>query len=240
MMALGIPIYVCASASVPIAAGLIHAGASPGAVLAFLIAGPASNAATITTVWKLLGRRTVFLYLLTIAVSAVGAGLLLDWLLPAMQIKVPDLSETVPRRHDAADGFRPLGRFCCWRCWPISYAATYFQKRKGTEEVVEGHSHESETSSRRLPPSPSSSSQRMELAIDGMTCSHCVATVTRALKECHGVDVGPGRSRQGPGGGRWRGSDVELAAAVNPLGIAAVKSVGYRLQDRCGRAFTNG
>ena len=74
MMALGIPIYVCASASVPIAAGLIHLGASPGAALAFLIAGPASNAATITTVWKLLGRRTVFLYLLTIAVSAVGAG----------------------------------------------------------------------------------------------------------------------------------------------------------------------
>ncbi len=73
MMALGIPVYVCASASVPIAAGLIHLGASPGAALAFLIAGPATNAATITTVWKLLGPRTVFLYLLTIAVSAVGA-----------------------------------------------------------------------------------------------------------------------------------------------------------------------
>ena len=75
MMALGIPLYVCASASVPIAAGLIHLGASPGAALAFLIAGPATNAATITTVWKLLGGRTAILYLLTIAISAVGGGL---------------------------------------------------------------------------------------------------------------------------------------------------------------------
>jgi uncharacterized membrane protein YraQ (UPF0718 family) len=101
MMALGIPIYVCASASVPIAAGLIHLGASPGAALAFLIAGPASNGATITTVWKLLGPRTVFLYLLTIAVSAVGAGVALDWLLPTMQITVPDLNE---KCHDAMSG----------------------------------------------------------------------------------------------------------------------------------------
>ncbi len=212
MMALGIPIYVCASASVPIAAGLIHAGASPGAVLAFLIAGPASNAATITTVWKLLGRRTVLLYLLTIIISAVGAGLLLDWLLPAMQIKVPDLNEQC---HEAMKGgwasaFWAILLLAVLAC---SYAATYWQKRKGTEEVVEehahegkgtedvveGHFHKTETSSRRPPPSPSSSSQRLELAIDGMTCSHCVANVTRTLKECDGVasvqiDLAKGRA----------------------------------------------
>ena len=47
MMAIGVPVYVCATASVPIAVGFIYAGASPGAALAFLIAGPATNAATI-------------------------------------------------------------------------------------------------------------------------------------------------------------------------------------------------
>ena len=198
MMALGIPIYVCASASVPIAAGLIHAGASPGAVLAFLIAGPASNAATITTVWKLLGRRTILLYLLTIAISAVGAGLLLDWLLPTMQIKVPDLSEQC---HDAmrGDWVSAFWAILLLAVLAYSYAATYLQKSKGTEEVVAEHSHESKPSSRRPPPSPSSSSQHLELAIDGMTCSHCVAAVTRALKECDGVvsvqvDLAAGRA----------------------------------------------
>jgi uncharacterized protein len=101
MMALGIPIYVCASASVPIAAGLIHLGASPGAALAFLIAGPATNAATIATVWKLLGGRTALLYLLTIAISAVGSGLALDWLIPAVQATMPEM---VMHSHEAIAG----------------------------------------------------------------------------------------------------------------------------------------
>ena len=92
MMALGIPLYVCASASVPIAAGLMHAGASPGTALAFLIAGPATNAATITTIWKLLGGRTAALYLLTVAISAIASGLALDWLIPAMEVGMPQLT----------------------------------------------------------------------------------------------------------------------------------------------------
>ena len=100
-MVLGIPIYVCASASVPIAAGLMHLGASPGAALAFLIAGPATNAATITTVWKLLGRRTAALYLLTIAISATAGGLVLDWLVPAVQTSMPIMAE---HAHEAMAG----------------------------------------------------------------------------------------------------------------------------------------
>ena len=92
-MVLGAPIYVCASASVPIAAGLMHSGASPGAALAFLIAGPATNAAMITTIWKLLGRGSAALYLLTVALSAVVGGLLLDWLFTAVQVTPPYMAE---------------------------------------------------------------------------------------------------------------------------------------------------
>lgn len=88
-MALGVPVYVCATASVPIAVGLIHLGASPGAALAFLIAGPATNAATIASMWKFLGGRAMFLYLLTIAVSAVAGGLTLDWLFATLDVGVP-------------------------------------------------------------------------------------------------------------------------------------------------------
>jgi uncharacterized protein len=89
MMALGIPLYVCATASVPIAAGLMHLGASPGAAMAFLIAGPASNAATLTLVWKVLGRRTALLYLITVAASAVACGLLLDAIVPLVEAWLP-------------------------------------------------------------------------------------------------------------------------------------------------------
>jgi len=78
MMLLGIPIYVCATASVPIAAALIAKGLTPGAALVFLITGPATNAAGITTIWKVLGWRTALAYLFTVVVCAFGAGLLLD------------------------------------------------------------------------------------------------------------------------------------------------------------------
>jgi len=78
MMAVGIPIYVCASASVPVAAALILKGLSPGAALVFLMTGPATNAAGLATIWNALGRRTALLYLLTVAGCALGAGLLLD------------------------------------------------------------------------------------------------------------------------------------------------------------------
>ncbi|UCD50763.1 MAG: permease [Phycisphaerales bacterium] len=88
MMAVGIPIYVCASASVPVAAALILKGLSPGAALVFLMTGPATNAAGLATIWNTLGRRTAILYLLTVAGCALGAGLLLDALVYNAEIKV--------------------------------------------------------------------------------------------------------------------------------------------------------
>ena len=92
MMIAGIPLYVCATASVPIAAGLMYAGVSPGAALAFLIAGPATNAAMLTTIWKLLGHRAAVLYLVTVAVGAMVCGLTLDWLSTEVDLRLPPLS----------------------------------------------------------------------------------------------------------------------------------------------------
>jgi hypothetical protein len=78
MMLVGIPLYVCSTASVPIAAALIAKGLSPGAALVFLMTGPATNAASFVIIWKILGRRTAIIYILTIVVCALTFGLLLD------------------------------------------------------------------------------------------------------------------------------------------------------------------
>jgi len=83
MMLLGIPLYVCATASIPVALALINTGVSPGAALAFLMTGPATNAAGIATVWKVMGPRTAVVYLVTVAMTALGAGLLLDHIFAA-------------------------------------------------------------------------------------------------------------------------------------------------------------
>jgi len=85
LMAAGIPLYICATASVPIAAGLIHhMNVSPGAAMAFLVVGAATNPAAVATVWKLLGRRTTIVYLVTIAISALLCGLALNGLFDAL------------------------------------------------------------------------------------------------------------------------------------------------------------
>ena len=90
MMALGIPMYVCATASVPIAAALILKGLTPGAALVFLMTGPATNAATFVTIWKILGRATAIIYLATIAGCSLLSGILLDYIVAGVK------SEAVP------------------------------------------------------------------------------------------------------------------------------------------------
>ncbi len=78
MLVIGIPFYICATGSTPIAAALILKGVSPGAALVFLLAGPATNAATISVVYGLFKKRATVIYLGSIAVCAVLMGLLLD------------------------------------------------------------------------------------------------------------------------------------------------------------------
>jgi hypothetical protein len=78
MLVLGIPVYVCATASVPVAAVLIMKGLTPGAALVFLMTGPATNAASLVTIWNILGRRTAITYLATVAGCALASGVLLD------------------------------------------------------------------------------------------------------------------------------------------------------------------
>jgi uncharacterized protein len=78
MLLIGIPLYICASASTPIAAALIAKGMSPGVALVFLLAGPATNTAGIITIGKFLGKRSVIIYLAAISVCSIVLGLLLN------------------------------------------------------------------------------------------------------------------------------------------------------------------
>jgi len=88
MMVLGVPIYVCATASVPIAAALILKGLSPGAALVFLMTGPATNAAGLATLWHSLGRRTALLYLAAVAACALLAGVAMDFIVYEVNLPI--------------------------------------------------------------------------------------------------------------------------------------------------------
>lgn len=78
VMLAGIPLYICSIGSIPIALALMGMGLSPGAALVFMVTGPATNAASITTAWKILGKGATIIYLVSVAVIAMGMGFLLD------------------------------------------------------------------------------------------------------------------------------------------------------------------
>ena len=78
MLLVGIPMYICATASTPVAAALILKGVSPGAALVFLLVGPATNVTSLSVLFGLLGKRATAIYLITLSIFAVLSGLAVD------------------------------------------------------------------------------------------------------------------------------------------------------------------
>jgi uncharacterized membrane protein YraQ (UPF0718 family)/copper chaperone CopZ len=161
MMIVGLPVYVCATASVPVAAALIAKGVSPGAALVFLMTGPATNAATIATVWKTMGRRTAVTYLATVAVTAFAAGLLLNHIDPRAESMSHAGHSMLPPLVGTVAAVALLGVL------GAALIAPLFERAKT--------------------PQPGEGDRMMTFVISGMTCSHCVDNVTRALGGLAGV-----------------------------------------------------
>jgi len=122
MLGVGIPIYICATASTPIAATLILQGVSPGAALVFLMTGPATNITSLTVLVRVLGRRATAIYLSAIAICAVGFGLLVDGIYRSLGISaravVGQAGEAIPYGFELAGAIlvllisiKPVGRF---------------------------------------------------------------------------------------------------------------------------------
>lgn len=83
VLLISVPMYICATGSIPIAVALMLKGLSPGTALVMLMAGPAANVASILVIRNQLGTRALLAYLLSIIGGAVGCGLIIDYLLPA-------------------------------------------------------------------------------------------------------------------------------------------------------------
>ncbi|REL34622.1 SO_0444 family Cu/Zn efflux transporter [Thalassotalea euphylliae] len=97
MILISIPMYICATASTPIAAGFIMAGISPGTALVFMMAGPATNISTLGVIKNEMGSSVLSRYLLGISVSAIAFGLLLDELVTYLGI---DVNQQMQHSHE--------------------------------------------------------------------------------------------------------------------------------------------
>ncbi|CAA6678185.1 MULTISPECIES: SO_0444 family Cu/Zn efflux transporter [unclassified Lentimonas] len=103
---ISLPLYICATASIPMAYALMAAGLSPGAALIFLITGPATNTTTVVTIWKLIGRKATLIYLGCLTVIAWLAGWLLNSSLTssAMEHAAHDHADMQPALWQHASG----------------------------------------------------------------------------------------------------------------------------------------
>jgi len=90
MLVVAVPLYVCATASTPIAAALVFKGLSPGAALVFLLAGPATNAASLTVVTKILGKKATVIYLFSIIICSLALGIAVNYLYAMLGLSAAD------------------------------------------------------------------------------------------------------------------------------------------------------
>ncbi len=157
MLVVGIPMYVCAEGSTPVAAALIAQGLSPGAALVFLLAGPATNIGSVGLLRSLLGTRTVVVYLASIACVSVGAGLCVDWL-----FNVQGFSLTPHATHDSfvPGWIRTAGAVAllAWTCTSIWRTQFANKNRSSASDETSNCCHDSVVGSCESDSSPSSSS----------------------------------------------------------------------------------
>lgn len=167
-----IPLYVCATASVPIAAVLLLKGISPGAALVFLMAGPATNAATITLITKTLGNKSLIAYLSSIIVGALLFGTIIDLFLPAAWFSLPIENHAAIHQHEMLPQWLKLSStFILGSLILMGYWKKYFRSGKKIKQ------HEI-----------SKIGKDWNIIVEGMTCNHCKSNVENAILSVEGVE----------------------------------------------------
>ena len=121
---IAVPMYVCATASLPIAAGLMLSGVSAGAAFVFLSAGPATNTVTIGVVKKMLGTRSLYIYLGSIIIGSVIFGLGLDYLFSVSNID----PKTLVQMGEHAGVFAIVSSVILWLFMIWYFVEPYFKE----------------------------------------------------------------------------------------------------------------
>jgi len=166
MMVVGIPLYVCASGSIPLAAALMAKGISPGAGLVFLIAGPATNMATMSVVSKMVGPRALVIYLAVIAAGSLGVGAATDALFAAF----PALTPAIASAHE--HGHTGLSLFEIGSGAVLGALALFHAVRPLVARIRAGL---------RRP------DDRFVVSVPDMNCQHCARTIKGAVCDLPGV-----------------------------------------------------
>ena len=203
VLVFSIPMYLCATGSIPIALALMLKGLTPGAALVLLMAGPASNAASILVVGKVLGKRSMLIYLIAIILGAVIFGFGIDYLLPREWFTTP-LAQ-YESCHDA--GISIFSYICTALLLVLLLRALWPWKHH--------HHHEEEF--------PLKGAEGVCYNIEGMNCSHCAENVRKAIAAVEGVELVEVSLHEGKASIVGTHSEAEVLQAVESIGFKANK-----------------
>ncbi|MBP5545084.1 MAG: permease, partial [Kiritimatiellae bacterium] len=191
MALVGLPMYVCSTASIPIAASLMLKGVSPGAAFVFLMVGPAMNAVSVTTVAALIGRKATTAYVATIVAGAILCGCAVN--------AFADPASAMEAARCASHGLTPLH----WVCAAFLAVMTAYNLARPAAMTSHNRSDESGgccdgkddccggAAAPTREPTPEKGIGTVvatcELALDGLRCMNCVAHAKKALEAIPGV-----------------------------------------------------
>lgn len=165
VLAFAVPMYLCATGSIPIAVALMLKGLSPGTALVLLMAGPAVNVASMLVISKVMGKKTLLFYLLSIVSGAIAFGLAIDYLLPREWFLT-----SLAHIHDChAQGVSWFNLGCTLLMLLLLVNAFVLRYRK--------------QDSCELP-----SDKNWVMMVKGMTCNHCKNNVEKAIMKVDGVE----------------------------------------------------
>ena len=195
ILVIAVPMYICSTGSIPVAAALMMKGLSPGAALVMLMAGPAVNMASILVVNKALGRRFTSIYLLTIVGFAVGFGLLLN---------VSGLEPYAATSHEVcctmASSLPSLYKIVCAVLLTLLITFTLMMK------------FFSKFTNKTLAP------DTVVYRVEDMHCSHCEAAVVRAVESVPGVKKAKASSSANTLTVEGSASEEDVRKAVEGIG----------------------
>lgn len=201
VLVFSIPMYLCATGSIPIAMALMLKGLTPGAALVLLMAGPACNAASILVVGKVLGKRTMLIYLVSIVMGAIVAGYVIDYMLPREWFNAPV-------SHYAACHEEGVGLFSylCTAFLLVCLVRAFWPWKQHHH-----HHHHAESACTIY-------------RVEGMNCNHCAENVRKAIAAVEGVEQVDVSLHEGTASVAGSAKEEEIMQAVESIGFKASKS----------------
>lgn len=198
VLLVSIPMYVCATGSIPIAIALMMKGMSPGTALVLLMAGPAANVASMLVIGKVLGKKTFVLYLITLIIGAITSGLIIDNFLPASWFDVSNF--TMAAHHD--------GHFCSFKvlCSCILLLLLI------NAMILHRHKEKAETAT-------STNTETISFKIGGMRCHNCKNNATKAISKLSSVKEVTINLNDGIACVKGNPTDEEIKKAVEDIGF---------------------